>query len=74
MNRFYLDVKTGPYYFFPVQQTTSGIGHRVNKVLQFFRFGNQYAKCEEQQFLLTVPIKVRLRVRWHKMIVCSNEE
>ena len=28
---------------FPVQQTTSGIGHRV------FRVGNQYAECEKQQ-------------------------
>ena len=27
---------------FPVQQTTSGISHRVK---QFFRVGNQYAEC-----------------------------
>ena len=32
--------------FFPVQQTTSGIGHRVK---YFFRVGNQYAECEKQQ-------------------------
>ena len=32
--------------FFPVQQTTSGIGHRVKWV---FRVGNQYAECEKQQ-------------------------
>ena len=31
---------------FPVQQTTSGIGPRVK---EFFRVGNQYAKCEKQQ-------------------------
>ena len=31
---------------FPVQQTTSGIGHRVKR---FFRVGNQYAECEKQQ-------------------------
>ena len=31
---------------FPVQQTTSGIGHRVK---YFFRVGNQYAECEKQQ-------------------------
>ena len=39
-----------PYFFFrslfPVQQTTSGIGHRVKVV---FRVGNQYAECEKQQ-------------------------
>ena len=29
---------------FPVQQTTSGIGHRVKYV---FRVGNQYAECEK---------------------------
>ena len=33
---------------FPVQQTTSGIGHRVKK---FFRVGNQYAECEKQRRL-----------------------
>ena len=33
-------------FLFPVQQTTSGIGHRVK---QFFRVGNQCAKCEIQQ-------------------------
>ena len=32
--------------FFPVQQTTSGIGHREK---QFFGAGNQYAECEKQQ-------------------------
>ena len=32
---------------FPVQQTTSGIGHRVK---QFFRVGNQYAECENDSF------------------------
>ena len=32
---------------FPVQQTTSGSGHRVKK--KFFRVGNQYAECEKQQ-------------------------
>ena len=31
---------------FPIQQTTSGIGHRVKC---FFRVGNQYAECEKQQ-------------------------
>ena len=31
---------------FPVQQTTSGICHRVIK--QFFRVDNQYAECEKQ--------------------------
>ena len=31
---------------FPVQQTTSVIGHRVKL---FFRVGNQYAECEKQQ-------------------------
>ena len=31
---------------FPVQQTTSGIGHRAKYV---FRVGNQYAECETQQ-------------------------
>ena len=30
---------------FPVQQTTSGIGHRVKL---FFRVGNQCAECEKQ--------------------------
>ena len=34
------------HFFTPVQQTTSGIGHRVN---QFFRVGNQCAECEKQQ-------------------------
>ena len=34
--------------FFPFQQTTSGIGHRV-KYCSFFRVGNQYAECERQQ-------------------------
>ena len=33
---------------FPVQQTTSGIGHRVKK---FFRVGNQYAEYEKQQHI-----------------------
>ena len=33
---------------FPVQQTTSGIGHRV-KYGSFFRVGDQYAECEKQQ-------------------------
>ena len=34
---------------FPVQQTTSGIGHRIKK--QFFGLAtnNQYAECEKQQ-------------------------
>ena len=32
--------------FFLVQQTTSGIGHRVK---YFFRVGNQHAECEKQQ-------------------------
>ena len=32
---------------FPVQQTTSGIGHLVSS--SFFRVGNQYAECEQQQ-------------------------
>ena len=36
--------------FFPVQQTTSGIDHRVKK---FFRVGNQYAECEDIFFPLT---------------------
>ena len=31
--------------FFPVEQTTSGIGHRVK---YFFRVGNQYAECGKQ--------------------------
>ena len=31
---------------FPVQQTASGIGQRVN---YFFRVGKQYAECEKQQ-------------------------
>ena len=34
---------------FPVQQTTSGVGHRVNKVV--FRVSNQHAECEKQQLL-----------------------
>ena len=34
------------FFFSPVQQTTSGIGHRVKK---FFRVGNQCAECEKQQ-------------------------
>ena len=35
---------------FPVQQTTSGIGHRVNKLSgSGFRVGNQYIQCEKQQ-------------------------
>ena len=34
------------FFFSPVQQTTSGIGHRVK---YFFRVGNQYAECEKQQ-------------------------
>ena len=38
------------YSFFPVQRTTSGIGHLVNKVV--FQVGNQYAKCEKQQLSL----------------------
>ena len=29
---------------FPVQQTTSGVGHRVK--YSVFRVGNQYAECE----------------------------
>ena len=33
------------FLFFPVQQTTSGISHRVK---YFFRVGNQYAECEKQ--------------------------
>ena len=33
-------------YLFPVQQTTSGIVHRVKA---FFRVGNQYAECEKQE-------------------------
>ena len=33
--------------FTPVQQTTSGIGHRVEVVLS--RIGDQYAECENQQ-------------------------
>ena len=41
---------------FPVQQTTSGIGHRVK---QFFRVGNQYAECEKQQEQI-MPIEDRL--------------
>ena len=36
--------------FIPVQQTTSGIDHRVKK---FFRVGNQYAECEDIFFPLT---------------------
>ena len=31
-------------FSFSVQQTTSGIGHRVKL---FFRVGNQYAECEK---------------------------
>ena len=34
------------YSFFPVQQTTRGIGHRVKL---FVRVGNQYAECKKQQ-------------------------
>ena len=33
-------------FSFPVQQTTSGIGHRVK---YFFQVGNQNADCEKQQ-------------------------
>ena len=36
------------FLFFPVQQTASGIGHRVK---YFFRVGNQYAECEKQHLL-----------------------
>ena len=36
--------------FSPVQQTTSGIGHRV-KYCSFFRVGNQCAECEKQQLV-----------------------
>ena len=38
------------FFFFPVQQTTSGIDHRVKK---FFRVGNQYAESEDIFFPLT---------------------
>ena len=34
------------FFFSPVQQTTSGIGHRVKS---FFRVSNQCAECEKQQ-------------------------
>ena len=36
---------------FPVQQTTSGIGHRVKSL---FRVGNQYAKCNTVYFIQPV--------------------
>ena len=35
------------FLFFPVQQNTSGIGHRLKKS-SVFRVGNQYAECEKQ--------------------------
>ena len=38
------------FLFFPVQQTTNGIGHRA-KYLVVFRVGNQYAECEKHVFL-----------------------
>ena len=39
--------------FFPVQQTTSEIGHRVKYYfLIVFRVGNQYAECETTIFSL----------------------
>ena len=38
------------FFFFPLQQTTSGIGHRVK---YFFRVGNQYAECKKQQQVTT---------------------
>ena len=34
------------FFFSPVQQTTSGIGHRR---VSFFRAGNQCAECEKLQ-------------------------
>ena len=34
------------FFFFPVQQTTSGIGHRV-KYCSFLRVGNQCGECEK---------------------------
>ena len=34
------------FIVFAVQQTTSGIGHRVKS---FFRVGNQCAECEKEQ-------------------------
>ena len=37
-------------YLFPVQQTTSGTGHRVK---QCFGVGNRYAECEKQQTTAT---------------------
>ena len=41
---------------FPVQQTTSGIGHRVKS---FFRVGNQYAECERQLADLELVLRSR---------------
>ena len=40
------------FLFFPVQQTTSGIGHRG-----FFRVGNQCAECEKQQQQLLTTLR-----------------
>ena len=44
-------------FFSPVQQTTSGIGHRVK---YFFRVGNQYAGCEKQQQQYKKNVEKRL--------------
>ena len=61
-----------PYFLFcslfPVQQTTSGIGHRVK---YFFRVGNQCAECEKLQ-QTTKYLKARqVKNAFHDLMVVS---
>ena len=70
-----------PYFLFgslfPVQQTMSGIGHRLE---YFFRVGNQYAECEKQQQLPYSSFEIvskhgdflELRVDYNTWIIPSN--
>ena len=52
---------------FPLQQTTSGTGHRVK---QFFQVGDQYAECEKQQqhqLCTSTAVVIHLCLRWRKL-------
>ena len=58
---------------FPVQQTTSVIGHRVKN--EFFRVGNQYAECEKQQqqlyvWSLVVSLLCDVYLGWYLRLLC----
>ena len=55
--------------FFPVQQTTSGIGHRVK---QFFRVGNQCAECEKQQQQQQQPTNIKTVYQTSLLHIESN--